>query len=296
MNPGIYDISMAEYLAIPAFSSGLAHTILSASPLHAWTKSWLNPNREREESKTADIGTVAHAALLEGNFDFVVWIDRNDYPGEKGGIPVGWTTKAIKEARDATYAEGKTPILTDDKAAIDAMVAAAKSYIAGSEIAGVFDSGKAEQTITWQEGDILCKSRPDWLSDNYLLHYKTTKGSVNPQTFSRLATNSGYDLAMMFYLRGLEAVLPDSQAQHYLLAQEQSEPYACKLFDLSGPLADVAAHKAGRAINAWASCMKSGKWPAYDGSVHSIELAPWDLAKEEQTQFTEEELKDGIPL
>lgn len=268
--PGIHTISMEEYLAIPAFSSGLAHTILTASPRHAWTDSWLNPNLEPWNSEVADIGTYAHACLLEGGTSALHMVDADD-----------WRTKAAQGQRDQARAEGKLPILARKVSQVEAMVKAARAYIAASEIAGIFDSGKAEQTLIWSESmvacEVLCKARPDWLSETILLHYKTTKASVNPLSFSRTASNMGYDVAMMFYLRGLEAVKPDHEAQHFLLAQEQIEPFACKLFDLSAPLADVAAHKVSRAINAWASCMNSGKWPAYDGAIHSIELKPWDL-------------------
>lgn len=193
------------------------------------------------------------------------------------------------------------------------MVAAAKAFIATSEIAGVFDSGAAEQTIEWEEcvqkwvhpdreptfdrsEAIFCKARPDWLSDSVLLHYKTTLGSVNPDSFSRLATANGYDFAMAFYIRALNAVKPDNDVSHYILAQEQTAPYACKLFDLTAAKADVAHRQVERAINAWASCLKTGKWPAYDGHVHSIDLMPWELARAESDALTDEELKNGIPL
>ena len=296
MIPGIYKITMAEYLELPAFNSSLATLILSESPRHAWTNSWLNPNRERETSKIADIGTVAHTALLEGNFFFVTVIDREDYVGKKGGVPIGWTNDAIREARDAAYAAGKTPILKDNMPAIEAMVKVAEEYIGKSDISGVFKFGEPEATIIWQDGPTLCKARPDWLSDTTVLHYKTTTGSVNPRVFSRLAENMGYDVALMFYLRGAAAVDQREGRSHYILAQEQNAPYACKLFDLSQPMADIAARKVDRALNAWASCVASGRWPAYDGSVHSIEITPWAIAAEEQTAFTEKELEGGIPL
>lgn len=141
------------------------------------------------------------------------------------------------------------------------------------------------------------------MNEKTLLHVKTTTGSVNPRAFSRVADGMGYDVAMMFYLRGMLAIEPDTVRDHYILAIEQEPPYACKLFDLSSAKADVAERKVERALNAWAACTKSGKWPAYDGSVHSIDLMPWELAQaeedmqaDESSRFTAEELRGGIPL
>ncbi len=289
-------MSMAEYLAVKAFSSGMAVRILQQSPLHAWIDSPWNPAREDDSSKATDIGTVAHDVLLEGGTGIIERIDPNDYPAEKtGAIPTGWTNKAIRAARDAARAAGKIPLFPDDVAAVTAMVDAAHEFLATSELAGVFETGAPEQTIVWQDGATLCKARPDWLNADVCLHLKTTARSVNPGAFERMAINMGYDVSLAFYARGIE------RDRHLILAIEQEPPYACKLFGLSNAQADISARKVERAIATWAACMKAGKFPAYDGSVHWIEPTPWDMAKAEHDmveaeQFSEKELSDGIPL
>lgn len=291
MNSGIQQLGMEQYLKLQALSSGIINILLQQSPRHAWFDSPLNPDRPESESGVADIGTLAHACLLEGGTSRLACIDPEDYPSKTGGVPKGWTNNAIREARDIARAEGKIPVLLEDVEAVTQMVMAAREFIASSEIKGIFESGKAEQTIIWSEGmgepntTFLCKARPDWLSDKILLHFKTTQASVSPNAFSRLAVNSGYDIAMAFYIRGLDTVLPDNEVSHYILAQEQTAPYACKLFDMTPQKADVVRRKVGRAINIWATCLKSGKWPAYDGHVHSIDLMPWEM---------ERALEDGL--
>lgn len=280
MKTGIYDMPMSDYLAIDALSSGVAHTILSASPMHAR----FEQTEERKASSKMDIGTYAHKLLLEGNSDGLVICPFAD-----------WRKDAAKEMRDAAWADGKLPILVDNVAAVEAMVKAAREYVADSEIAGIFDSGKPEQTIVWQEGDILLKARPDWLSDDYLLHVKTTGASVSPRPFSRLAANSGYDFALAFYMRGLQAVKPDADVNHVILAIEQTAPYACKLFDLTAARRDVANMQVVIAIQTWMRCQSGGKFPAYDGTIHSIDIQTWELAQAEEDMLTDDELNGGIP-
>ncbi len=297
MTPGeLARMPMAEYLALQAVSSGLLTRILQQSPLHAWIDSPWNPAREDDSNKASDLGTVAHDVLLEGGTGIIACIDPNDYPAEKtGAIPTSWTNKAIRAARDAARASGKIPLFPDDVARVSAMVESAKEYIAHSELAGVFDAGSPELTITGEDGATLCKARPDWLNDDVCLHVKTTARSVHPASFERMAINMGYDVSLSFYARGIE------RPHHVILAIEQEPPYACKLFALSNAQADISARKVSRALDTWATCMKMNRFPAYDGAVHYIEPTPWDMARAEQDMieskpFTAEELKDGIPL
>ena len=299
---GVHDgVLMEQYLARLAFSSGMAHRLLTRSPLHAWIESPWNPNRETDDTAASDIGTIAHDVLLSGGTGIIARIDPNDYPAEKtGAIPAGWTNKAIRAARDAARANGKIPLFPADVAAVAAMVESANSYVAHSQIAGVFDTGKPEQTIVWSDDGLLCKARPDWLNADVCLHLKTTKMSVNPPSFDRTAINMGYDISLAFYARACDSIRDADSTEHVILAIEQEPPYACKLFALSAAQWEISQRRVARAINAWSACMKSKHFPAYTGDVHLIEPTSWQLAQAEQDAasdpLTDEELKDGVPL
>lgn len=286
---------MSEYLALKAFSSGMAHRILTASPMHAFVESPWNPKRVDDNSRASDIGTIAHDVLLEGGTGLIEVINPADYPAEKtGAIPAGWTNKAIRAARDNARAAGKIPMFPETANEVSRMVEAAKEYIATSAIAGVFDTGAPEQTITWDDDGLACKARPDWLNDDICLHLKTTASSVRPESFERMAINLGYDTSLAFYNRAAKG------KQQIILAIEQDAPHACKLFSLSAAQWDISMRRVERAMNIWESCVKSGKFPAYSGEVHFIEPTSWQMAQEEQamasSEFSEEELEHGIPL
>lgn len=311
--PGIYPgISMDDYLADPAptvsLSSGVAYTLDMESPLHAWCKTKLNPNRVPDHSKEADIGSVAHDLLLEGGTDRIVVIDPNDYPsepkrkGEAGAIPKGWTNKAIRAARDEARAAGKYPIMKDSAACVSDMVTEARDFIERSPLRGIFDRATAELTMLWNEGPIWFRARPDLLADDrsICLHVKTTTGSVNPRAFERVVDGCGYDFTLMFYARGLLALEGQRAAmtRHIILAQEQTAPYSCALFDLAPAKAAIADGRVARAITTWSQCMASGRWPAYTTRIHSLEPKPWHLAEAEErdVMFTMEQMEGGIPL
>ncbi len=278
--PGVNDnIAMSAYLAQKALSAGVCHTLNSECPLEAWLQSPWNPGREDSPNNASDAGTVAHAALLEGSFKSIAVIDPNDHPAEKtGNIPDGWTNKSIRTARDDARARGLTPILKTEMPKIEAMVEAAQTYIARSEFAGIFKTGKPEQTVIWDDGGTLCKARSDWLNDEVCMHFKTSKRSVRPETFGRLAINMGYDISVAFYARGIE------RPHHLILAQQQTGSFACKWFALSSEQFAISSHKTERTINAWRECVRRKEFPAYTGDVHYIEPTPWQM---------EQALEDG---
>lgn len=312
MKPGIYSISMEAYLALPALSSGLCHTILTQSPLHAWCESALNPARVREDSSVMDIGTLAHAVLLEGGTNKLVEIDPEDYPSKTGSIPDGWTNKAIRQARDDARARGFIPVFKKDVNAVTSMVNAARAYVAGSEIKGVFDTGAPEQTLIWSELFVgrdyeqlnaIYKARADWLTADrsICLSYKTTAGSANPDAWIRTQLPS-HDIATVFYERAVLEACPEVQSTRCVhLVQEQSPPYACSLVGLDPTYAQLAERKLARAMQLWAHCLKTGKWPAYPSRIAWAVPKPWDQQQfDEQEiargQLTEGELEGGIPL
>jgi len=227
------------------------------------------------------MGTAIHDALLEG-IDRIAVIEADD-----------WRTKAAKEARDAARTEGKIPILARKVEQVEDAVSAALSFIEKSEIAGVFHRGKPEQTVIWKEESLICKARPDWLTDDrsILLHVKTTQGSAEPSSWIRgQLTNMGYDVAWAFYQRGCPVGLS------VFLVIEANAPYGCSLVGLDPAMQDLADRKVSRAIATWQQCKATGKYPAYSSRIHYAEPRAWQLEEEESHAFTNEELEGGIPL
>lgn len=289
----ISDMSMPDYLDIPAFSSSLAHKILTASPLHAWMSSVFNPKRQREDSSKMDIGSYAHACLLEGGSNALVVCDFAD-----------WRTNAAKEMRDGARASGKLPILADKVADVEEMVSVARDYIERSQIACQWPGGHPEETVLWDEDGLACKARPDWLpADRSInVHYKTSPGSAEPSAWIRWQLDSqGYDVAAALYERAILAACPEvGECRSIFLVQEQKAPYACCLVGLDPAKNDLAHRKVNRALEVWSRCMQTQRFPAYPTQICWAEPLPWQLdqmdEQEERVFFNEQQLEAGIPL
>ena len=294
---GIHDgVSMNDYLHMRGFSASKAHILLRYSPFHAWR------GIRGEPSDVADAGTSIHSALLEG-IDLIDVIDPEQYRSKPtkahpdGNIPDGWTNIAIRAARDASRASGRIPMLAADVQQIKDAVTAAQEHIYKSPLRGIFERGKPEQTIVWEEwfhtgsvskgddadGAITCKARPDFLTDerDVLIHVKTTKGSAEPEAFGRgMLVQMGYDVAAAFYARGLDYVNDERkalQAEHVFLVIEQNPPHGCSLVGLKPQLWDIARGKVDRAIRTWQKCRASNQYPGYPVGITYAEPRNWQL-------------------
>lgn len=259
------DIYHSDPCPQPSLSSSIANILITQSPLHAWmAHPRLNPNFQPEDvDSRMDIGSIAHAMLLERDESKVVVVSAPD-----------WRTKAAREAREEAHAQGKHAILEHKYGAVQNMVQTAMSYIQTTELRNIFDTGIAEQSLFWQEGETWCRARPDLLSADrrVCLDYKTTD-SAAPDVFIRQIARMGYDLQAYFYLRS--PVLEN--ATWVYLAQEITPPYSCSLISLSNAYLEVARVKFTRALRLWAECLAMNRWPAYSTQIHYAEPSAWQL-------------------
>ena len=54
----------------------------------------------------------------------------------------------------------------------------------------------------------------------------------------------------------------------------------------------MAGEKVNRALDIWARCLKSGKWPGYPREVFYADPVPWEMARWETWKGQRELLKD----
>ncbi len=286
MKPGIYEIPAAQYHSDPAdgisLSSHIAHELITQSPRHAWfAHPRLNPNYTCEESTDFDLGGCAHAVLLEGEGS-IAPIEADD-----------WRTKAAKEARDQARAQGKIPILARKLPSIRAMADAARAALAACELGPIdLGTGVAEQVLIWQEGDVWCRARPDWMrvDRKLMIDYKSTAGSAEPSAWTRnQMMPMGFDLQAVHYLRGNAMTGGPRDANWIFLVQENYPPYECSFVGVSSATAEIARRKWEFAVALWQSCLKNNRWNGYSKRIYDAEPTSWQIAEAEDLSLTFEE-------
>ena len=298
---------MAEYLKSSALSASVLCTLSSECERAAWAASWLNPAHAEEAaddaSEASDVGELGHALLLEGNLDRLESIDPADYPGQRGGTPIGWTNNAIRAARDNARAAGRIPVLAPKVGKIKAMVASARAFLDSDELKrqepavwALFQpgGGTSELSCFWDDDGILCRMRPDIINtDRWLIvDVKTTKRAAEPQGWSRAMFSSmGLRLRGSWYgNRGAKRVFGKA-ATYLMLVVEQQEPYLCSLIGLDPEQLALGNKLADEALAKWRACVESNYWPGYAARIHYPELYPWERATlEDQETF------GGYPL
>jgi len=270
--PGSYNISFEEYLDDPCPEPSLSRSTIKdllECPAKAFNNHpRLNPVAEEKGELKFDIGTAAHALLLQGD-DVAEVIDAKDYK-----------TNAARDARTAARIYGKVPLLTHQYNEVRNMLPAARYFLQYCELSihDLQKEGDSELTYIWQEQDIWCRIRPDWISKNrnLIIDYKTT-ASLSPASYEGIASQTGLDIQDAFYRRGVEAV-EGTQPDFIFLVQEIQSPYLCALITLDMMFKDMGEQKVECGIRKWRKCLKYNDWEDYGGLAYTIEPKPWALA------------------
>lgn len=273
-----YGVPMAQYQADPcryaSLSAGIAQTILTRSPAHAWhAHPRLNLEWKPHHEDKFDYGTAAHSLLLEQDGSGLVSVDADD-----------WRTKDARAAKEDARAAGKIPMLARQIVKVKAMVDEARRAVAKSELVGILEEGDSEVTAIWEERGLWMRSRFDRLAtvQDIVLDYKTT-GCAEPDAFIRGPLVSlGYDLRAAFYLRGLRACGGPANAKFVWLVQETEEPFACSLVGMGPQMAEIAERKVDYAIALWARCMETGVWNGYPNRIAWAELPGYAVSRFEE--------------
>ena len=282
---GVYDISGSDYHAdpceVPSLSASIVKIIWEKSPLHAWlAHPKLNPDYEPDNKRQFDLGTAAHAVFLERSEDKLFVLGADDY-----------RKKATQEARDKAYEDGLIPILERERGDVRAMASTATRYIDETELAGIFQNGKAEQTLIANYEGAKLRSRLDWLTDDRLviLDHKTGKFSSKPENWiNRQLFKMNYDIQAYMYLLMNELTGGPSNAKFIFLVQENIKPFACSLIGAGPSVLESGKKKFRYALHKWKWCLEFNKWPAYDTKIAWADVPPWEMAKIEEREVYDE--------
>ncbi|HEY1806058.1 MAG TPA: PD-(D/E)XK nuclease-like domain-containing protein [Terracidiphilus sp.] len=297
ITPGIHDLTKDAYFADPtaepSLSASIIKILITETPIHAWTAHpRLNPNYERTEEDKFDLGNAAHALMLHDPQAFSILQFDN------------WRTKDAQNAKAEARKAGKIPMLADNWQRVCDMVEAGRAQLLQHRDASeAFANGKGEQTIIWQEGATWFRSKLDWMPDKPTIFYdyKTT-GSADPDTWQKIAFQTGADIQAAFYRRGIRALELARNPRMRFVVQETTEPYALSVCEFSPESLELADRRIGHAIKKWEWCMKHHEWPGYPDRTVTLEAPPWHesqlMAREQRDADLAKQLgaKDDIEL
>ena len=281
MKPGLYsEMSPREYHGdpcdAPSLSNSIAKVLLSESPRAAWKKHpRLNPDHEEKHSKDFDVGKAMHGYLLEGDAAVTV------VPAED------WRTNKAKELRTKIRAEYRIPLNLAEKERVDAAMVSLRAALPTLDVdPPPFTSGKAEQTLIWQEENgIWCRARLDWLRDDHtLIEDLKTTGCAHPGSgpgqFGSNFYGLDYQLQEAFYRRGMQKVFGVDPKFRFVAFEPKEHGILCCGTGPQGKA--IGQAQLERAIGLWGVCLEQGYWPGYPDNQVELEPPGWALRKEEE--------------
>jgi exodeoxyribonuclease VIII len=266
MKPGIYLRGQVDYAAIDAVNYSTLKE-LARSPLHYRYR----VENQRSQTKAMFRGSAAHTAILEP----IEFMRRYVVFDGKRRAGKAW------EAFEQDNAD-KTILKEDEFNEALAMRDAVRACAPAMEY---LRRGKHEATLVWvdPETGVLCKGRPDFITDsNVIVDVKTTR-NPEPFWFSRDVARLQYHVQCAFYADGL-AALTGCDPAAAIIAVESAPPH------------DVAAYRApdaevlGPGRDAYRSmlqrlceCRREGRWPGIaNGFEMTLTLPPWAVSSENE--------------
>lgn len=264
MEPGIYyDMSMSDYLAIPAISnSGL--TLVNRSPAHYRAGF-------RKSTKAMDMGTAIHCAVLEPDrfaTDYLLLRDVTDR-----------RSAAYKQAC-AEVAEAKALIAGEVKVVEGASNAVRDNPHCAALISGNIKTEVSVVAVDPETG-VRVKCRFDALQDGN--KGRDLKKTQDIRDFYKAIANYRYHCQEAFY-RDVYYWATGSQLEDFaFIVVEEQPPHANRPIRIDSESLEIGRMVYREDLNEYARCLASGVWPGAAGEPEVVGLPTYEISKFEET-------------
>lgn len=263
MEPGVYDLSDAEYRAADALSCSEARLVLDSPAKYRWRR-----DHGEVHADHFDFGKAAHKLVLGAGASVRV-VDVDD-----------WRTKEAKAEKAAAHEAGEIPVKRADWDVVRAMAAAIADHPLASALFRR-TSGRPEVSLFWDDArsGAPLRARLDWLPDFtgrrlVIPEYKSTT-NASPRAFAASAASFGYHQQHAWYVDGVSAALDCDVPAFVFVAQEKDPPYLVSVVELDAEAVAIGRDRNRRAIEVWLRCRRTGQWPGYPLEVQSASLPKW---------------------
>lgn len=231
---------------------------MSRSVHHFFAKKDQKP----KDAPALRFGTAVHLAILEP--------DRYDAKYQL----VNKVDKRTKEYKEIVEAGFEALSFSDH----DRIMAIKASLESNPLTKNLFNDGKAEQTLYWNEPnhDVLCKARIDYLrKDGIAVDLKTTL-DASPQSFRKTLANYSYDVQAAHYLAGLNNCLGETFKDFLFVAVEKEPPFGVAVYRIDDASVEAGEEIRQRLLKRYVDFMKDTKQlqnkSCYPQKVMSISL------------------------
>lgn len=283
-----HDVSDVDYHndRTPMLNQSTAKVLLDKSPLHAYHQHPALGGHQFRPTKAMERGTLMHRLVLGKGPEIVA-------VGEDS-----WRKNVAREARDAAHARGAVPVLAKD---MDPALEAAEIIRRRlTEDYGIPLDGASEVSVYWDEtasdgSAVRCRGRLDHVpkpidDPRDIIDLKFT-ADASPDVVAGLIFRMGYDVQGAAYTRAIEKEFDaEGEVRFRWVWVEPEPPYAIFVSSLDAEYRAVGERRWMKAVDAWAECLGTGKWPGY--GEQTVAAPAWVLERAER-QTLEDDDDDG---
>jgi hypothetical protein len=280
--PNVYpDVTDEQYHADPVVGGSVSSTALKLMlPPSCPAKAREYLDNGRPPKRHFDIGLAAHALVLGEGRELAVW----------EGESQSWQSNDAKAFRDKSRAAGRIPLLRAEAGHVKGM----RDAVLRHPIAGpLFDPGSfsAEVTVVWRDEPtrIMCRAKYDAVP-HYppggrmsIVDYKTAE-NADAYSVSAAIYRYGYAISAAHYRNGAITLgLGGDDTEFFLVYQEKTPPYVLHVGRIIGPALRRGEAKARRALELFAECQETGRWPGYtDDRIADLDEPGWAVREFER--------------
>ena len=267
ITPGLYpSLPMAAYHADRAsLSSSGARKLLPPSCPALFRHEQDHPQPSK---KTFDLGNAAHRLVL-GEGPDLVRIDADE-----------WRSAAVKAEVADVRAAGGVPLKPAEYEQVQAMADVIRRHPVASALFNP-ESGRPEVSVFWEDkrAGITRRARFDWLPNPrngrlIIPDYKTCR-SAEPSALARAVDEYGYHCQDDWYRAAARAAGLADDPAFVFVCQEKTAPYLVTVIELDSMARRIGAAKNRRAIDTFARCTETGRWPSYSDEIAYLSLPTW---------------------
>lgn len=282
IKPGLYDLTNAEYHSSAGISASHLKE-LEKSPKHY--QAWLEKPKECNEAML--IGKAVHSLFLEPQqfakeFAFAPECDKRTKEGKElyASFLSSITNQEIISPATAEIINSVFPALIDQ--------------VSTSKILTALFKGTKEKSFYWTDPDtgLLCKCRPDCLTDLGVITDLKTTYDASPGAYSAQIGKMRYFMQAAFYLDGVRHAVQQSNAQvnfqspkaFVLVPIETSAPHGIAMYQLDEQAIELGRSLYKKLLALYASCASQKSWPGYSQKIETVSLPNWVFYNYKETK------------
>lgn len=258
--PGVMDD--ATYFAHPALSHSDTKLLLRSPAYYRWAKD----RGVRHDKPQYDFGHVVHELAL----------------GVGAGIDVidaaDWRTKAAKEARDASRAAGRAPLLQHEYDSAKTCADAIREHPLARKLLDHMDH--TEVACIWDDDGVQRRAKMDAVTGRFVIDLKTTT-EADTESFGRSAGKFGYHTAAAWYLDAARHFLNIDDPKFLFVVVEKEPPHLVNVIELDPYGVELGAKRNRRMIDLYRHCVETDTWPAFGDGINQANLPRWAEIEEE---------------